>query len=227
MERRNPNTNNKIRKAMINQLKQKLRFIKSRKQNIPLHDLFASYTDDGKMHQFQTLRSLVLINKEFNKTFKKPFEKLQKQIMTIVSLCHYFDLTQKFPLNTFQQRVGIMFTLISPKVHKNYHIHLFNKQFHYRIVNYKNDQIKEETFPNTKAGFLQILDKFVPDLKKYDLETTFFWKYLRPITAFDKEILLRYNIIQHKELKQIAQQSRILFKSDPSFLQKWQTLYFF
>jgi hypothetical protein len=188
--------------------------------NIPLLDLMQD------REQFQTLRKLVLVNKQFNKAFTKALERNKHIIKTIVSLCHFFDLTRKYPTNDFQKSVGLSFVLDTQKIRKEYRIFLENKHFHLMIHDYskKTDYIQDRVFPDTKEGFIELLDRFVPILKESVFGIDPYWKYLRPITVFDKKMLRRFHVVMDETLKKDTQQNT-LFKINPEAITYWDMTY--
>jgi len=197
---------------------------------VPLLELMRRPEDQGKRNQFQLLRSLVLVNKDFNKAFGKSLRVVKKDIKSVVSLCHFFDLTRQFPDNDFQHKVGVSFILDDPKIghrsRREYQIFLSDEdnQFHLFRHDYnQSHHMETQRFPNTKEGFIQLLDVFVPILKASVFGIRPYWGLLRPLTAFDKKMLKRFNIIQDQTIREINDPS--LFKIDPETISHWDMSY--
>lgn len=197
---------------------------------IPLLDLFLRFHHEGKQNQLQTLYKLTSLNKDYQKAFQHFLNILRDQIKIVVSLCHFFDLTQTFPKNTFRAMVGVSFILDDPKMgwksrieYKIYmdetdkHFHLFCHEY------FGNKKTSDRTFPNTKRGFLQLLDVFVPILKTKIIGLEPYWGYLRPLTEFDQTVLLRFNLIQKNPLKDPL--NNTVFRTNPQTISHWDMSY--
>lgn len=205
-------------------LKKKSGSKKSAAHAVPLLDLMRR----PERNQFQLLRSLVLVNKDFRNAFSESLAAAKKDIKSVVSLCHFFDLTRRFPKNDFQHRVGFHIILDDPKIgfksRCEYHIFLQDNRFHLYRNHYFGKQHKDETFPNTKEGFIRLLDVFVPVLKSSVIGLDVYWGLLRPLTKFDKEMLKRFNIVQDQKIrKDIVDPT--LFKINPETISHWDMSY--
>jgi len=197
---------------------------------VPLLELMRRPDQQGGRNQFQLLRSLVLVNKDFNKAFGKSLRLVKKDIKSVVSLCHFFDLTRQFPDNDFQHKVGVSFILDDPKIghrsRREYQVFLSDEdnQFHLFRHDYnQSHHMETQRFPNTKKGFIQLLDVFVPIIKASVFGLRPYWGLLRPLTAFDKKMLKRFNIIQDQTVREINDPS--LFKIDPQTISHWDMSY--
>jgi hypothetical protein len=200
--------------------------VQKRNPDIPLSDLFQRFRHENKTNQFQTLSKLAVLNKTFRKIFKEPLERLGRYIKVVVSLCHFFDLTRRYPTNTFQQEVGDSYYLVDEnKIRKDYRIFLKDNQFHLTIQDYsKTDfELEDIAFPNTKQGFIQLLDQFVPILKTSVFALNPYWSCLRPLTAFDKQMLKRFRLVQDDTVKQVKDPS--VFKINPQTIAHWDMSY--
>lgn len=198
-------------------------------QKVPLLDLMKRPSHQGKRNQFQLLKTLVLINKDFNKVFTKSLKQYEKDIKSIVSLCHFFDLTRQYPNNDFKHRVGLNFILDDPKIgfksRREYTIYLENNQFHLVRHDYSDGNVQTREFPNTKEGFIQLLDEFVPILKSSVFASGLhpYWNHLRPLTPFDKKMLKRFGIVQNQTVRQILDPA--VFKINPETISYWDMSY--
>lgn len=198
---------------------------------IPLLDLFLRFHHQGKQNQMQTLYTLTLLNKEYNKAFQKFLDILRDRIKIVVSLCHFFDLTRRFPKNTFQAQVGFGCVLDDPKIgwksRAEYRVYIDPDDRRLHVLCHKYDSqntVSDTTFPNTKKGFEELLDMFVPILKKKVLGIQPYWMYLRPLTPYDRTILKRHGLIQDG-FKQIDPLKNTVFKTPKQTLSHWDMSY--
>lgn len=105
-------------------------------------------------------------------------------------------------------------------------INLENKKFCLNVHKYSNHQYKTTEFPNTKQGFIELLNVFIPILKKASFYIEPYWKgMLRPLTTFDKQMLKRFHLVQDEQLKQIVTAENTLFKKDPQTIAHWDMSY--
>jgi len=182
---------------------------------------------EGKRNQFQLLRTLSLVNKEFNKTFRQDLRSYEKDIKAVVSLCHFYDLTRQFPQNDFMHLVGVQFILDDPKIgprsRRSYKAYLENNQFHLFCQHYVDMRTEIKDYPNTKTGFIQLLDDFVPIIKSSVFGIAPLWDMLRPITAFDKKMLKRYRLLQDQTVVEIMDPK--VFIINPETISHWDMSY--
>jgi len=193
-------------------------------------DLMKNVQHQGKQHQFETLHKLVHLNKDFYNAFKQSLGKRKKEIQSVVALCYFFDLTRRYPKNDFQAVVGDTLPLyVGGKKFANveeFIINLENNKFCLNVHKYSNDQYKTMEFPNTKQGFIQLLDVFIPILKKSSFYIEPYWKgILRPLTVFDKQMLKRFHLVQDEQLKKMSTTENTLFKKDPQTIAHWDMSY--
>ena len=133
--------------------------------DIPFLDLMKEYFSNPKDEkQLDVLQKLVLLNKKYYTTFHRHLDAIQDQIKMIVTLCHFFDLTRKYPKNTFQHRVGVHFYLQSfQKERTDYQIYLEGNHFYLYQQPYDDHKKPSlQSFPNNKKDFIELLDVFVP-----------------------------------------------------------------
>lgn len=197
--------------------------------HVPLMDLFLNAMYNNKLRDFRLLHKLVLLNTQYKKAFQKFLDVIHDHVRVIVTLCHFYDLCRRFPENDFQQLVGVSFILDDPKIgwksRAEFKIFLENKKFILFRQNYDKDYTTEtHEFPDTKNGFIALLDRFIPILKGRVFGINPYWNTLRPLTSFDRQMLKRYHILDVIE-KIEPKPSHTAFAVDPEMISHWDMSY--
>lgn len=197
---------------------------------IPLADLFLRYYGEGKENEFQTLRRLVYVNKEMKNAFQDFLNRIRDRIKAVVSLCHFFDLTRKYPKNDFQPLVGVSFILDTDSGGRAEHkINLENNRFVWTTHSYDTRRVEHHRFPNTKEGFVQLLDQFIPVFKSCVIAPNLepHWRFmLRPLTAWDRQMLRRFRLIQDDtKAGGFNPLENIVFKVNDQTISHWDMSY--
>lgn len=238
LQSKNPETIKSTRKRLAEALQvnpSSLRLKRKKTKNIavvpeiPFLDLMKEYFSNPKdQKQLDVLQKLVLLNKTYHNIFHEHLDRIQDQIKMIVTLCHFFDLTRKYPKNTFQARVGVHFYLRSPKNIRDrtdYQIYLENDHFYLYQQPYSDKKPSTTSFPNTKKGFIDLLDVFVPIFRKSEFALAQRWDMLRPLTPFDKQILTRYHLNRMSPKKNKNATNNTVFVIDPETISYWDMSY--